>query len=60
MRVNNIAVAGGLTTGFMGLFTGSIALYGGGIAVAGTYLIASAFSFGLVAIALAINGKRQH
>jgi hypothetical protein len=55
-----ISVVGGLLTGFIGLFIASIALSEGQIAVAGTYLIASAFSFGLIAIASAINGKRQH
>lgn len=56
----NLAVAGALVTGFMGLFIGSIALTSWQIALAGPYIIASALSFGLVAIALAINGKRQH
>ena len=55
-----ISVAGGLLTGAFGLFVGFGFIFGGQIALAGTYFLASALSFGLIAIALAISGKRQH
>jgi hypothetical protein len=53
------SVAGGLVTGFIGLIIFSLFLFGGQIAVAGTYLMASALAFGLIAVALAINGKQR-
>jgi hypothetical protein len=54
-----LSVVGGLLTGFIGLIIGSIFLFGGQIAIAGTYFMASALSFGLIAIASAISGRRQ-